>query len=219
MKVRSTSYYLRALSVADTGFLATLLLVWLNNIIGVQVFNKEGSCQALVYISSICNFFSVWLTVAFTVDRFIAVQYTEHGQRMCTVARTKAIVNYLAVVTLFLQVYSFVTAGKVKQHDGSELCDMLEEGGEIMINISIIYILVTQIIPLILIVIMNAMIVRKLLELRKLAGTNQETATPEEEMRMARLDINFNQINVSSHIPMNHCDNICLLIFFFLNIT
>lgn len=206
LKMRSSSYYLAALSVADFGFLATLLLVWLNSSVGVQVFNKEGWCQALVYVSSVCSFLSVWLIVAFTVERFIAIQYPLHRPRMCTVARAKAIVGGLAVVALVSHLYSFVTAGIVKQHDGSEICDMLEECREIMRIINIIDSLVTLIIPLILIVVMNAMIARNLLKFRKRFGPNQETATPREEMSMERSDINLNQINVSSNIPMNHSD-------------
>lgn len=37
LKMRSSSYYLAALATADFGFLATLLMVWLNNNLGVQV--------------------------------------------------------------------------------------------------------------------------------------------------------------------------------------
>lgn len=206
LKMRSSSYYLAALSVADFGFLATLLLVWLNSSIGVQVFNKEGWCQALVYISSVCSFLSVWLIVAFTVERFIAIQYPLHRPRMCTVARAKAIVTGLAVVALLSHLYSFVTAGIVKQSDGSEICDMLEECREIMRIINIIDSLVTLIIPLILIIVMNTMIGRNLLKFRKRFRQNQETTTPREEMSMERSDINLNQINVSSNILINRSD-------------
>lgn len=213
LKMRSSSYYLAALSVADFGFLATLLLVWLNSSIGVQVFNKEGWCQALVYISSVCSFLSVWLIVAFTVERFIAIQYPLHRPRMCTVARAKAIVTGLAVVALLSHLYSFVTAGIVKQSDGSEICDMLEECSEIMRIINIIDSLVTLIIPLILIIVMNTMIGRNLLKFRKRFRQNQETTTPREEMSMERSDINLNQINVSNKIFINHID-ICFCYYF-----
>lgn len=37
LKMRSSSYYLAALATADFGFLATLMMVWLNNNLGVQV--------------------------------------------------------------------------------------------------------------------------------------------------------------------------------------
>ncbi|RZF48430.1 hypothetical protein LSTR_LSTR015647 [Laodelphax striatellus] len=73
LKMRSSSYYLAALATADFGFNVTLLLVWLSGF-GLRVFNEEGWCQGVVYFSSVCSFLSVWLIVAFTVERFIAVQ-------------------------------------------------------------------------------------------------------------------------------------------------
>ncbi|KAG8232254.1 hypothetical protein J437_LFUL011808 [Ladona fulva] len=55
LRLRSSSYYLAALATADLGFLATLFLVWLNNNAGVVVFNRDGWCQGLVYVSSVCR--------------------------------------------------------------------------------------------------------------------------------------------------------------------
>ena len=48
LKLRSSSYYLAALALADLGFLLTLLVVWLNHV-GIDLFNRPGWCQALVY--------------------------------------------------------------------------------------------------------------------------------------------------------------------------
>ncbi|XP_071452873.1 trissin receptor [Hetaerina americana] len=114
LRLRSSSYYLAALATADLGFLATLFLVWLNNNAGVVVFNRDGWCQGLVYVSSVCSFLSVWLIVAFTVERFIAVQYPLHRPHMCTVARAKGIVLALTVFALISHSYSFVMAGMVR---------------------------------------------------------------------------------------------------------
>ncbi|XP_069680488.1 thyrotropin-releasing hormone receptor-like [Periplaneta americana] len=198
LKMRSSSYYLAALAVADFGFLATLLLVWLNSNVGVEVFNKDGWCQGLVYISSVCSFLSVWLIVAFTVERFIAVQYPLHRPHMCTVARAKAIVACLAVIALLSHLYSFVTAGLVRQDDGSDVCDMLEEYRETMRIINIVDSLVTLIAPLILIIVMNTMITRNLLKFSRRFKQNPDTLTVVDGMSMVRSDINLNQIHTSS---------------------
>jgi hypothetical protein len=213
LKMRSSSYYLAALSAADFGFLATLLLVWLNSNVGVQVFNKDGWCQGLVYISSVCSFLSVWLIVAFTVERFIAIQYPLHRPRMCTVARAKAIVALLAVVALLSHLYSFVTAGLVRQDDGSDVCDMLEEYRETMRIINIVDSLVTLIAPLILIIVMNTMIGWNLFQFRRRFRQNPETVMNRDGMSMERSDINLNQIHVSSDIAMHVSDNACFAVF------
>lgn len=84
LKMRSSSYYLAALATADFGFLSVLLLVYLSGETGLEFFNKQGWCQCLVYVSSVCSILSVWLIVAFTVERFIAVQYPLQRPHMCT---------------------------------------------------------------------------------------------------------------------------------------
>lgn len=192
LKMRSSSYYLAALATADFGFLATLLMVWLNNNIGVQVFNKDGWCQGLVYVSSVCSFLSVWLIVAFTVERFIAVQYPLHRPHMCTVARAKAIVLCLTVVALLTHCYSFVTAGMVRVQGGMEVCDMREGYHEAMRIINIIDSLLTLIVPLALIIVMNTMITRNLIRFsRRFKHQGVETIND-------RSDMNLNQIHSSS---------------------
>jgi hypothetical protein len=55
----------------------------------VHTFNRQGWCQAVVYMSTASTFLSVWLTVAFTVERFIAVHYPLQRPHICTVARAK----------------------------------------------------------------------------------------------------------------------------------
>lgn len=46
LKMRSSSYYLAALATADFGFLATLMMVWLNNNLGVQVIAQSLKCNS-----------------------------------------------------------------------------------------------------------------------------------------------------------------------------
>jgi len=89
LRHRSSSYYLAALALSDTCFLVSLGLIWVGDSLEVQTFNKEGWCQVVVYLSTASSFLSVWLTVAFTVERFIAVQYPLQRPHICTVARAK----------------------------------------------------------------------------------------------------------------------------------
>jgi len=72
LRLRSSSYYLAALALADIGFLLTLLVVWLDHV-GIDLFNRQGFCQATVYGSSVFSCLSVWLTVAFTFEIEIAM--------------------------------------------------------------------------------------------------------------------------------------------------
>lgn len=195
LKMRSSSYYLAALASADFGFLVALLLVWLNSTVGWRVFNKAGWCETLVYISAVCSSLSVWLIVAFTVERFIAVQYPLHRPHMCTIARAKAIVLVLVVLALLSHSYAFVTAGVMPAQDGSEVCEMRMEYHETMRIISIVDSIASLIAPLILIIVMNTMITRNLLRFSrrfKQGPAGVSTNCPSRE----RSDMNLNQIPV-----------------------
>lgn len=158
LRMRSSSYYLAALACADLGFLVALFIVWLTSTIDVPIFHVNGFCQGIVYLSSVCGFLSVWLIVAFTVERFIAVQYPLHRPHMCTVARAKAIIAYLAGFALVSHSYVFITSGIIQRDDGSQMCEMLEHHQDLMHIINIVDTFLTLIIPLILIVVMNVMI-------------------------------------------------------------
>lgn len=193
LRIRSSSYYLAALATADFGFLVTLLLVWLNNTLGWKVFNKDGWCETLVYVSAVCSSLSVWLIVAFTVERFIAVQYPLHRPHICTIARAKAIVLVLLILALASHSYSFVTAGVVLNKDGEEYCDLKIEYMETMKIISIIDSIASLIAPLVLIIVMNTMIMRNLLRFSRRFKQTSTAECPSRE----RSDINLNQIPVS----------------------
>ena len=195
LRIRSSSYYLAALATADFGFLITLLLVWLNNTIGWKVFNKDGWCETLVYVSAVCSSLSVWLIVAFTVERFIAVQYPLHRPHICTIARAKTIVLVLVILALASHSYSFVTAGVVTSRDGEEYCDLKAEYLETMKIINIIDSIASLIAPLVLIIVMNTMIMRNLLRFSRRFKHTSTTSTdcPSRD----RSDINLNQIPVS----------------------
>ncbi|KAI5739927.1 hypothetical protein M8J77_025120 [Diaphorina citri] len=128
----------------------------------IYVFNREGWCQALVYLSSVFSFLSVWLIVAFTVERFIAVQYPLHRPHICTVARAKTVILCLTGTSFVLHVYCFLTAGIVTKEEGV-ICDLREGYEEVMRYINILDTIVTLILPIVSIVVMNTMITRNLL--------------------------------------------------------
>lgn len=195
LRLRSSSYYLAALATADFSFLISLLLVWLNNNVGWRVFNNDGWCQTVVYVSAVCSSLSVWLIVAFTVERFIAVQYPLHRPHMCTIKRAKIIVLVLTIFALASHLYSFVTAGVVKNQDGDEVCNLRIEYLQIMRIINIIDSIASLIVPLVLIIVMNTMIMRNLFKFDR--RFNQEPGYTTNRTNRENSDINLNPILVS----------------------
>lgn len=94
----SSSYYLAALGISDTGFLFINFMQWLN-FFGIHIYNMDILCQLFTFLSGLCAALSVWFVVAFTVERFIAVLYPLRRQTMCTVRRAKSILYGLVLVS------------------------------------------------------------------------------------------------------------------------
>lgn len=167
LKTRSSSYYLAALAIADLGFLLVLLLVHFsfNNIL--DIYNRDWWCQTFVYISTVCANLSVGLVVAFTVERFIAVQYPLQRPQICTVSRAKIVVRSLTAVIMTSHTYIFRVAGIIEVEDGSRECEMKPQYHSFMNVVNFIDTFVTLIVPFALIVVMNTMIARNLFLFRK----------------------------------------------------
>lgn len=106
----SSSFYLSALAVSDTGFLFIIFISWLN-MVDIPFFNRPVVCEVSVYVSSVCSFLSVWFVVAFTVERFIAVGYPLKRPSMCTVSRAKMVIACLTATSLLLYLPHIFIAG------------------------------------------------------------------------------------------------------------
>lgn len=158
LKMRSSSYYLAALAVADFAY---LIVIAMDIVAKWDGFHREGWCQVLTYTISVASMISVWLIVAFTVERFIAIHYPLKKSLICTVSRSKTIVSVICGVTFVSQTYVFWTAGVVfTENRGS--CAIRPEQLKTMIIINAVDFITTFIIPFILIVVLNVMIARSL---------------------------------------------------------
>lgn len=163
LNTRSSSYYLAALAMADFGFLCVLLLVHCSFNGIFDIYNRDWWCQSFVYVSTVCANLSVWLVVAFTVERFIAVQYPLQRPQICTVSRAKIVVVSLTVTALLVHTYIFRVAGIL---DVGE-CEMKQEYYDFMRVVNVIDTFATLIVPYVLIVVMNTMIARNLFLFKK----------------------------------------------------
>lgn len=125
LRALSSSCYLSALAVSDTGFLAALLLSWLS-LVGHDLYGRPGWCQGIVYVTYVTTFLSVWLVVAFTVERFVAVCYPLLRTAVCTVRRARLVVLCLVITALALYSYLLVVAAPMPHPSaaGRALCQV-----------------------------------------------------------------------------------------------
>lgn len=111
----SSSFYLSALAVSDTSFLIVLFINVLQGI-GFDILLEDIYCRLQNYLTNVFGFLSVWFVVAFTVERFIAVQYPLMRPSMCTVSRAKAVIGGLFFVSLILFIPCLAAEFMIFQH-------------------------------------------------------------------------------------------------------
>lgn len=123
----SSSYYLAALSISNTGFLLGAFIAWLNYL-DIDIDRKIYYCQFYTYTSGLFNFLSVWIMVSFTVERFIAVIYPLKRRTMCTVKRARAVLIGLTCVGSVVNVPYFIYAAPRCSHFYNDFpCDASDE--------------------------------------------------------------------------------------------
>lgn len=84
---KTSSYYLGALAICDTGFLISIFVYCLALFHGFRLGYQPGFCQFFIFLSKLCRCLSAWFILAFTVERLVAVCYPLRRKFMCTVVR------------------------------------------------------------------------------------------------------------------------------------
>ena len=156
LKKLSSSFYLAALAISDTGFLVALFMAWLNSI-GVPLFSISGLCEMHTYLTYVCSFLSAWLVVAFTVERFIAVRHPLRRTSKCTVARAKVVLVSLTALALIFYVPNFWLT-QIVIHDNMPICDLNPHFKVLATVINHVDFVVTFILPFFVIATLNAWI-------------------------------------------------------------
>jgi hypothetical protein len=156
LKKLSSSFYLAALAISDTGFLIALFMTWLNSS-GVPLFRTSGLCEINVYLTYVCSFLSAWLVVAFTVERFIAVRHPLRRTSMCTVARAKVVLVSLTALSLILYVPNFWLT-RIEIHDNMAICSLNPQFMVLATVINHVDFVLTFILPFLVIATLNAWI-------------------------------------------------------------
>lgn len=170
----STSIYLAALSISDTGFLLCVWIGWFD-IIGISFFHQEGICHIVVFLTYVFGFTSVWYVNAFTADMYVAVFYSSLGSKVCrpNFAR-KGVVGLTSFAVIFY-LFSFWTSKIVTAPNGKKKCVSAPQNYEQMMIFTVLDTLLTLIIPFSMIIFM---ITRLLIDISKFYRSNSE---PNEE--------------------------------------
>ena len=113
LRRNSANHYLAAAGVSDAFFLLGLLLLWLENL-GLDLYNRKGWCQLISFVNSVCTFLSLWLIVAFAIDRLIVHVLPKRSAKLCTPFRAKIVILSIVVIAVVVYVNISLTVGVVK---------------------------------------------------------------------------------------------------------
>lgn len=113
LRVASSSRYLSAVSIADSGYLCTQLLTHLSSI-GLKIYEIHGTCQILMYMNYICTFLSIWYLTAAVLEKFIGLYWPKKKSKFCTIFRAKCVIIGLVVMSVVCYHYITWTVGPDK---------------------------------------------------------------------------------------------------------
>jgi len=195
MRYSSSSIYLGALAISDTGYLVSTFIGWLNLMHITNIFSGRGFCQFFIYLATLCCFLSVWFVVAFTVERYVAVRWPLRRQSLCTVVRAKMTIIGLTAVAIPLcsPVFLFLKSYEIKN---LKICDLDFDWESWARVYNILDAFITFVVPLTMIVIFNTLItrniykqnhIRRTLTIESDASSNEKTQIPRSRMPQTKV--------------------------------
>ncbi|XP_065350231.1 thyrotropin-releasing hormone receptor-like isoform X2 [Cloeon dipterum] len=217
LRSRSSSLYLASLAASDACFLFVLGLSWWSDNFGDAVLKNFGWCQFLLYLSVTSGFFSVWITVAFTTERLVAVRFPLHRSYICTFSRAKIIILVILALSLLCNLYTLFTTGKEDPKQGF-VCDMKPQTLQYLKGIFVADLMLSLVIPLVMISIMNTLVVQSLVRSRSqlkfnvtASSSNAETimiySNDSSSRNMESIELQDEKPEVSSNVP-NHTPDV-----------
>ncbi|XP_033759480.1 kappa-type opioid receptor-like [Pecten maximus] len=206
----SCSLYLAARSLSDTGFLITLFIVCLTDL-GVNIFNVDGICQVVIFLTYICGFLSVWFVVMVTVENYIRICHPFRVNQHCTVRTAKTVIGGFVFVALLLYNFPLWTTGIHVGPDGSRICARHSVYDKINQIVTYSDTVITLIVPMLMIIFLMVAIIYSILELlhrqARLKGKRQKCnerrhSSPQSKVTKLLFSVSFVFITLTlpSHV-------------------
>lgn len=154
---QTASIYLGGLCVTDTVFLLVHGFELVSNIYVAHVFEWPYTCGILQYISCVTSFISVWLVVAFTAERYVAVRHPLSRAKWCTRQRAWKTVTCCIVLGCILNLPVLYVSGPLRSIDENMMkCGVCDGKKSLMQIFNLIDMLFVLLLPLCLIIVPNA---------------------------------------------------------------
>lgn len=166
MRKLSASTYLASLSIADICALVFYVFIeWLRRGLAyispdlkLAFLDHNGPCQVLLYLSYISRIMSSWIIVVFTIERFTGVCHPLKSFNR----KSKRIIFGMLIASSFLVLYKPILSGEYTIRERTACGSNPHFSFESFVLDSVFAVSIT-LIPLVLITILNALIMRTLL--------------------------------------------------------
>lgn len=125
LKKISSSYFLVGLGVSDSLILLDLFIEWIR-FFDINIYARNYFCQSLTFINRSAHFLSVWLVVAFTIERFLVVAFSRRQTTRNT--HQGCFITALICITGCLTKFPFLIffAPRSQQDENRIVCDIIE---------------------------------------------------------------------------------------------
>lgn len=107
----SSSLFLALRSVSDSGFLATLLIIWMSSIFDLRLSHTLPVCQLMIYLTYVFSCSSVWLVVLITLENYVRICKPFHVYKICKRNNAAIISVCMTAVILCCYCFPFWTVG------------------------------------------------------------------------------------------------------------
>ena len=119
MRRLSSSYYLAMLSASDMLVLLSYVFMdWLDKGLPrwpgghrIPAINYEGMCHVFLFLSYTTRFSSVWLIVAFTGERYVAICHQRYRKKICSKAYARMITMCVCIISCVVCLFKPVLSG------------------------------------------------------------------------------------------------------------
>lgn len=171
MKV-SAYFYLAILSIMDLLVLYVgLLRLWVGQLTDDVRDQSTWLCKAIIFLGYATSDLSVWLIIAVTAERYVAVCHPLIASSMCNVHRAKIVVIFLSAVFLLFNFHFFWTVDLSYNSYKGSLMTKCEASHAFTFLVNEVWpwvdASVYSFLPFVIITVLNCCIIRKVLEARR----------------------------------------------------
>lgn len=168
----STYSYLAVLAVMDLMVLYIgLLRMWVGNFSPDLQHSSNLLCKTVTFLGYVSSVTSVWLIIAVTIERFIAVKFPLRAPRMCNVTRARIVIITVVSAICILNSHIFWTVElRYISHNGTVSSECDASYDHIVLVKAVwpwVDAAVYSFVPFVIITILNILIVRQVLYARE----------------------------------------------------